>query len=36
MRRQPDSRKRVQCALKATAVFLHMLADALRRWADWL
>jgi hypothetical protein len=36
MRRQPNSIKRVECALKATAVFLHMLADALRRWADSL
>jgi hypothetical protein len=36
MRRQPNSNKRVKCALKATAVFLHLLADALVRWADWL
>ena len=36
MRRQPNSSKRVKYALKATAVFLHMLADALTRWADWL
>ena len=36
MRGQPNSVERVRCALKSTAVFLHMLADALRRWADWL
>ena len=36
MRRQPNSSEKVKCALKATAVFLHMLADALTRWADWL
>ena len=36
MRRQPNSRKRVKCALKATAVFLHMLGDAMLRWADLL
>lgn len=36
MRRQPNSSKRVKYALKATAVFLHMLADALTRWGDWL
>lgn len=36
MQRQPDSKKRVKFALKATAVFLHMLADAMSRWADLL
>jgi hypothetical protein len=36
MRRQPNSVQRVKCALTATAVFLHMLADALRRWAELL
>jgi hypothetical protein len=36
MRRKPDSKKRVKHALKATAVFLHMLADAMLRWADLL
>jgi hypothetical protein len=34
MRRQPTSRTRVKCALKATAVFLKMLADAMHRWAE--
>jgi hypothetical protein len=34
MRRQPTSRMRVKCALKATAVFLRMLADAMYRWAE--
>jgi hypothetical protein len=28
--------KRVKAALKATAVFLDALAEAMRRWADWL
>ena len=36
MRRQPDSKKRVKHALKATSVFLHTLADAMLRWADLL
>jgi hypothetical protein len=36
MRRQPNSKKRVKCALKATAVFLRMLSDAMFRWADLL
>jgi hypothetical protein len=36
MRRQRNPIKRVKCALKATAVFLHMLADAVRRWAELL
>jgi hypothetical protein len=33
---EPNSIKRVKNALKATAVFLRMLAEALGRWADWL
>jgi hypothetical protein len=36
MRRQPNSRMRVKCALEATAVFLRMLADAMYRWAELL
>ncbi len=36
MRRAPDSTQRVKSALKATAVFLKMLADAMFRWADLL
>jgi hypothetical protein len=36
MRYEPNSAKRVRIVLKATAVFLHMLADALWRWAEWL
>jgi hypothetical protein len=36
MRRQQNSIKRVGYSLKATAVFLHMLADAVRRWAESL
>jgi 5-methylcytosine-specific restriction endonuclease McrA len=36
MKRQPTSSKRVKYALEATAVFLHMLADAMRKWAEWL
>jgi hypothetical protein len=36
MRRAPNSILRVKCALKATAVFLRMLADAVFRWSDWL
>jgi hypothetical protein len=34
MVRAPDSLQRVRCALKATAVFLRMLADAMFRWAE--
>jgi hypothetical protein len=34
MRRAPNSIQRVECALKATAVFLKMLADAMHRWAE--
>ncbi len=33
---EPNSTERVRKALKAAAVFLHMLADALWRWAEWL
>jgi hypothetical protein len=33
---EPNSTERVRKALKATAVFLHMLANALWRWAEWL
>jgi hypothetical protein len=36
MRRQRNSRLTVKCALKATAVFLRMLADALYRWSELL
>ncbi len=36
MQFQHNPIRRVKCALKATAVFLHMLADALRRWAELL
>jgi hypothetical protein len=36
MRRQPDSKLSVKCALKATAVFLRMLADSMYRWAELL
>jgi hypothetical protein len=34
MRRAPNSIQRVKCALKATAVFLKLLADAMYRWAE--
>jgi hypothetical protein len=34
MRNQPNSIQRVKCALKATAVFLKALADAMFRWAE--
>jgi hypothetical protein len=34
MRRAPNSVQRVKCALKATAVFLSMLAEAMLRWAE--
>jgi hypothetical protein len=34
MRRQPNSIQRVKCALKATAVFMRALADAMFRWAE--
>ena len=34
MRRAPNSIQRVKCALKATAVFLKLLADAMFRWAE--
>ena len=34
MRRAPNSVQRVKCALKATAVFLRTLADAMYRWAE--
>jgi hypothetical protein len=34
MERQPNSKKQVKYALKAAAVFLHELADAMSRWAD--
>jgi hypothetical protein len=34
MRCQPNSVQQVKCALKATAVFLRMLADAMFRWAE--
>jgi hypothetical protein len=36
MRRTKDSIERVRRSLKATAVFLPMLADALWRWAESL
>jgi hypothetical protein len=36
MKRQHDSIQRVKHALKATAVFLSMLANAMVRWSDWL
>ena len=36
MKKQENPVKRVKYALKAVAVFLHALADALRRWADLL
>jgi hypothetical protein len=36
MRFTPDSVERVRRALKATAVFLRMLAEALWRWAELL
>ncbi len=36
MRYTKSSTERVRNALKATAVFLHMLAEALWRWAEWL
>jgi hypothetical protein len=36
MRYESNSVERVGQALKATAVFLHMLAEALWRWAEWL
>jgi len=36
MRYTPDSVERVRRALKATAVFLRMLAEALCRWAESL
>lgn len=36
MRRAPNSEERVRRALKATAVFLWMLAEALWRWAESL
>lgn len=36
MRSTPDSVERVRRALKATSVFLRMLADALWRWAETL
>jgi hypothetical protein len=36
MRFTPDSVERVRRALKATAVFLRMLAEALWRWAESL
>jgi hypothetical protein len=36
MRFTPDSVERVRRALKATAVFLRMLAEALWRWAEML
>lgn len=34
MRSQPNSVQRVRCALKATAVFLSALAEAMFRWAE--
>ena len=34
MRYEPDSVQRIVKALKATAVFLRMLAEALLRWAE--
>ncbi len=36
MRYEPNSAERVRKALKATAVFLRMLAEALWRWAELL
>lgn len=36
MRRAPDSVEQVRRALKATAVFLRMLAEGLCRWAESL
>jgi hypothetical protein len=36
MRYTPDSRERVRRALKATSVFMRMLAEALWRWAECL
>jgi CRISPR/Cas system-associated protein Cas10 (large subunit of type III CRISPR-Cas system) len=36
MRYTPDSVERVRRSLKATAVFLRMLAEALWRWAESL
>lgn len=36
MRQQPSSLLKIRCALKATAVFLRMLADAMLRWAELL
>jgi hypothetical protein len=36
MSSESDPVRRVKAALKATAVFLHALAEAMRRWADWL
>jgi hypothetical protein len=36
MRNDPNSVERVRRALKATAVFLRMLAEALWRWAETL
>jgi hypothetical protein len=36
MRRAPNADERVRRALKATAVFLWMLAEALWRWAESL
>ena len=36
MRYEPHSVERVRKALKATAVFLRMLAEALWRWAETL
>jgi hypothetical protein len=36
MRLQNTSSKRVKHALKAASVFLHMLADAMRKWSDGL
>jgi hypothetical protein len=36
MQRQANSIQTVKHALKATAVFLSMLANAMVRWSDWL
>jgi hypothetical protein len=36
MRCAPTSTERVKCALKATAVFLSALSDAMFRWAELL
>ena len=36
MRGSPNSIERVKCALKATAVFLKALSDAMFRWAELL